>query len=1403
MSKLLRCIFVPLILLSFNLQAESEGYSQWLKRRDALKQDAGVARYYTFEDVKDSKSIVADLGKDGKNLTYVPYKDPATKEVFDDLQVIEGRWPEKKAVRLDRGFYQGEAFNIVNKQFTAEIWFRRQGPGSLIAAMKRKDGTIFGVSGFTRGWRVTTSYEPDSTLRFSIGQPAGSTNVSTKAPLPDNVWHHLAVTWDGSNMRMYVNGKLVDQIMTSVIDKKTAAVDKFEGDYVPTTYPFKIGYSEHGVGSVNLEVDEVVIYNRALSAKEVEALGRGPSGVSHEEVFSKADAFIKTGDYRSARAEYEKLKGLPSYGKEMALFNIAESYRLEKDYANAHKTYKEIFAMPNLTAYYRIYGLFQEADLYAEQKDYEKARQLYEQITKTKGALEHHAFTAGLKTGDTYKTEKKYSQARSIYEKLLKEQESAQLPHEGYRLDLRNRLEDIDGLADGAAVKNRQEKLVEWVNSPKQPIYVSLRGDDNNTGTKEKPFATIKRAQEEVKRIKSGKGMPAGGIVVYLRGGKYFISESIAMGKEDSGTESSPVVYRSYPGEEVRIIGGRQVTNFKPLTDPDILKRLPEEGKGKVWVADLKAQGITDYGQLINRGGYGKDTPGALELFFNGEAMRLARWPNKGHARVAGLSEPDGEARGRGPFQYAQFIYSGDRPERWLDEKDVWLHGFWYYVYSKDHVKLKSIDTKNKTISLYNDTRWGETYGLYKIPVGKDAPYYVYNLLSELDAPGEWYLDRDTGKLYFYPPGKLEAGEVIVSLLNTPLVSMDKASYVVFSGITFEVTRNHGVEIKKGRNNLVAASVIKNTGEWGVNIKGGCEHAVVGCDIYDTGEGGVSLDFEGNRSATVPYRKELIPARHLVENNHIHRFNRFDGGYRQGVRIDGVGQIVSHNVIHDAPMQGIYFNANDHVIEFNELHDVVYEGRELGAIYIYGEPWYLMSRGTVIRNNFFHHLSYHSSPNLTQGLNAIHIDAINGGLVIEKNFFYLFPNGISNPQPENRLENNVFVDAEIRSIGQGDRSGLFNTPDGEPIAGRISTLAARYLKPVRFKQPPWSYRYPQLTDMLFREKPFGLSQNNVIERNVNTGGPFLSVARGIREYNIIRNNWDGDDPLFMDRKQADFRIRPGSPVYGLTGCEPLTMEGIGVYNDPLRASWPINRSKEDIGKYYNPDWNPIDELSKTILAPIKRVSPPAYYSIPVRKTSIKIDGKLEKDEWAGLDMKNAMVIEQYYTGEKREGAKSYAWLLYDKDNLYVAMKHEPDPYKEGMPARVKQHIPAFEIAIESQNGPHSQGWWSDDMVTGPIYSMTFVYKGDFTVNNLFGMPYASVKEVGKNIEYKRLVLDEENKVWTAEVRIPFASIGINPAEVEQLAFNIGTFKKADWFAWVAPGASIWRVENAGFIKFAK
>ena len=258
--------------------------------------------YYTFEDVSGSKSVVKDLSGNGGDLKYVPYIDRSTKEIFDDIKVVVGRWADKNAVRLDRGFYQGPTYNIENRQFTAEVWFRRIAPGSIVSASKRKDGHIMSVSGYTQGWRIYTTYDPVSGVILGVGKTGGC-NIRINAAITDNQWQHLVFTWDGKTINLYLNGVLISST-------------GFEEEYIAVGNPnqFKIGFSELGVGSIIVDIDEIILYNRVLTGKEVEELSKGPEGFSQKEIFEKADTFIKNRDYNKVRAEYEKLKRFPNNG---------------------------------------------------------------------------------------------------------------------------------------------------------------------------------------------------------------------------------------------------------------------------------------------------------------------------------------------------------------------------------------------------------------------------------------------------------------------------------------------------------------------------------------------------------------------------------------------------------------------------------------------------------------------------------------------------------------------------------------------------------------------------------------------------------------------------------------------------------------------------------------------------------------------------------------------------------------------------------------------------------------------------------------------------------------------------------------------------------------------------------
>ncbi|MGE5297292.1 MAG: hypothetical protein ACM3VT_20910, partial [Solirubrobacterales bacterium] len=158
-------------------------------------------------------------------------------------------------------------------------------------------------------------------------------------------------------------------------------------------------------------------------------------------------------------------------------------------------------------------------------------------------------------------------------------------------------------------------------------FFVSPQGDDAQAGTKDRPFKTLEAARDAARKADHSQE-----ITIWLKGGAYERQQPLQLTAKDSGRPGKLVTYRACPGEEVRIVGGRQITAWQFVADEAVLKRLAPEARDKIVCADLKAAGVVDYGQVKG---------GGLELFFDDKPMTLARWPNEGFVNIVGLVEPD------------------------------------------------------------------------------------------------------------------------------------------------------------------------------------------------------------------------------------------------------------------------------------------------------------------------------------------------------------------------------------------------------------------------------------------------------------------------------------------------------------------------------------------------------------------------------------------------------------------------------------------------------------------------------------------------------------------------------------------------------------------------------------------
>ena len=564
-------------------------------------------------------------------------------------------------------------------------------------------------------------------------------------------------------------------------------------------------------------------------------------------------------------------------------------------------------------------------------------------------------------------------------------------------------------------------------------FYVSPTGSDTNSGTRAKPFATLERARDEGRRLSQDRKLARGGLTVWLRGGDYLRTNALELTAADSGTADAPIVWRACKGESVRLLGGRKLSGFAPVTDPAILARLPETARGHVLQVDLGALGLADFGKMTSRG-FGRPlSPAHCELFFRGRPMTLARWPNEGAwEQIAGVPE-SGATKDEHGGQVGKldqgFLYRGDRPRQWKDTRDLWVHGYWSWDWANSYERVDSIDLERRLI------KTAAPHGLYWFRQGQR--FYFLNVLEELDQPGEWYLDRQTRLLYFWPPAPLEfkvqgsPPEILLSLLSEPLLNLTGVSHVTFRGLTLEATRGSAVQIHGGTSNRIAGCLIRNIGNYGVTIAGGTGHGVISCDILDTGDGGVSLD-GGDRQT-------LQPGGHFVENCHFARQGRWSRCCVPAVLIAGVGQRASHNLIHDHPHCAILFTGNDHLVEFNEIHHIALETGDVGAIYT-GRDYTF--RGNRIRCNFIH-----DTGGVGFGSMGIYMDDCVSGTEIFGNIFYKVQRAaFLGGGRDHQVVNNIFVDCNyaVELDGRGlDHSPVWHGMVDQTMRQSLAEVPAR------------------------------------------------------------------------------------------------------------------------------------------------------------------------------------------------------------------------------------------------------------------------------------------------------------------------------------------------------------------------
>jgi len=647
-------------------------------------------------------------------------------------------------------------------------------------------------------------------------------------------------------------------------------------------------------------------------------------------------------------------------------------------------------------------------------------------------------------------------------------------------------------------------------------LHVAPDGDDRQAGTVTAPLQSLAGARDRVRQVKQ-EGKP---ITVRFAAGTYPFAQPVLFGTEDAGTAQQPIVYMAEPNATVHFTGGVTVRDWQAVSEYSILARLAPNARSHIRVANLKAQGITDYGTLAVRGFSAGNPMPEAELFCDDQPMTLSRWPNEG---FRGVVKKHSDQR---------IELDTDRIRRWKQESDPWLFAYWHHDWAELYEPITGFESNNRIVHRSPDIK--PNYGI----TPNRARWYALNLLSELDQPGEFYLDRQGGLLYFWPPDR--TGDTVLSLA-TGIIQTDQLSHVTFQGFTIEACRGTAIRIDKGTACAVVACTIRNTGQQGVVVNGGDHHTVYGCDVYETGAGGLFLS-GGDRPT-------LRPAGHNAENNHVHHYSRRARTYKSAIAISGVGNRIAHNLVHDGPHMALAAGGNDHLVEYNEIHNVVYESGDAGAFYV-GRDW--TQRGTILRYNYWHQIVGATG----HGGMTIYLDDQHCGHTIHGNLFERCSRAVFiGGGDDNIVTNNVFIDcwraAHVDNRGMGWQKKATDDPQG--------TLRTR-LRAMPYQNKLWSQRYPTLPGIL-DDQP-NIPKRNVFRSNVSAGGTWDDIHQGTRQYQTVERNFVFDaDPEWI-RLEKDAWQRPHKLIFEdmktleAIGYQPLPLDKMGLYEDSRRASWP-------------------------------------------------------------------------------------------------------------------------------------------------------------------------------------------------------------------------------------------------------
>ena len=639
-------------------------------------------------------------------------------------------------------------------------------------------------------------------------------------------------------------------------------------------------------------------------------------------------------------------------------------------------------------------------------------------------------------------------------------------------------------------------------------FYVATDGSDAWSGTlaepnaeeTDGPFATLQRARDAVRELKREKKGP---ITILVRGGTYYLQETLVFGPQDSGTKDQPITYAAYPGEIPVISGGRRIVGeWKPYRDGIMMCELPEVKAGKL---------------------------NFRQLFVNGKRRTRSRIPGEGYY----IAEEVVDA--------TAFKYKAGDFQRWHNLSDIEVIVF--HAWNESRLLISELDEEKRTV------RFADPEAKHPIGWADHTRYYIENVFEGLECPGQWYLDTHAGVLYYWPVDDIENSEVIVPVLDQLVrfegdIKEQHIQYISICGLTFsdtswtlpekgypdcgdvgDIVEPSAITLGNVRYCTLRDNCIRNVGTYALELTG-YGNQIIGNEICSTGSGGMII-------------RNYDEEHNVFSYNHIHHCGEVYPS-AVGINIDDGGGTISHNLIHDTSHSGIYarhFSTEDQpmerenqeqclIIEYNEIYNVMGKINDGGGIFV-------RDSNIIIRNNVIHD-SFSCSVGAGSASWGVYLGCDTRNTRVENNVVYRTRAGqlVWHGNKNNTIENNIFVNGESVQINYTNPGHLHH--ENVKLVRNIiySTEADAILFHVAGERS------------LPAESDYNVIFHAGGKELVNRGVPEISSfkkwqERGFDTHSVVA------DPLFVDPANDDYSLKPDSPAFKL-GFKPIDVSKVGL-----------------------------------------------------------------------------------------------------------------------------------------------------------------------------------------------------------------------------------------------------------------